>query len=310
MHERYFRKRKEIIMRGFYGGLVMLLAVLAVSVAPAAKSPKPAPAPVKPAPAAAAIPKPKDPKAANVLIVTGDDYPGHKWKLTTPVLAKAIGQDKRLHVYVVEDPMALASPDLHAYSVVVFHWMNWKKPGPGPAARENLLKFVSGGKGMVVVHFACGAFQGWDEYAKLTGRAWNPKLRGHDPRGPFRVNIVDADHPAIRGMKAFQAFDELQRQTLARADSARGVIEAWEDIAFIDYMDIEAEILQDLGREIAYDTTDAGGAVTTSLPDGTWYIHTRLSLPFSELYWNVPVDPAATDTIQLTSGNAEERIKF
>lgn len=110
--------------------------------------------------------------------------------------------------------------------------------------------------------------------------------------------------------QAFQAFDELQRQTLARADSARGVIEAWEDIAFIDYMDIEAEILQDLGREIAYDTTDAGGAVTTSLPDGTWYIHTRLSLPFSELYWNVPVDPAATDTIQLTSGNAEERIKF
>lgn len=110
--------------------------------------------------------------------------------------------------------------------------------------------------------------------------------------------------------QAFGAFDELQRQTLERADSARAVIESWEDIAFMDYMDIEAEILQSLGREIAYDTTDAAGAMTKSLQGGTWYIHTRLSLPFSELYWNVPVDPAATDTLQLTRGNAEERIKF
>jgi hypothetical protein len=110
--------------------------------------------------------------------------------------------------------------------------------------------------------------------------------------------------------QAFQEFDELQRQTLGRADSARAVIEAWEDIAFMDYMDIEGEILESLGREIVYDTTDAGGAATKSLKSGTWYIHTRLSLPFSELYWNVPVDPAATDTLQLTRGNAEERIKF
>jgi septal ring factor EnvC (AmiA/AmiB activator) len=41
--------------------------------------------------------------------------------------------------------------------------------------------------------------------------------------------------------QAFQAFDELQRQTLGRADSVRAVTEAWEDIAFMDYMDIEAE---------------------------------------------------------------------
>lgn len=110
--------------------------------------------------------------------------------------------------------------------------------------------------------------------------------------------------------QAFQEFDELQLQTLGRADSVRAVIEAWEDIAFMDYMDIEAGILESQGREIVYDTTDAGGAATQSLPSGTWFVHTRLSLPFSELYWNVPVDPAATDTLRLTRGNAEERIKF
>ncbi len=110
--------------------------------------------------------------------------------------------------------------------------------------------------------------------------------------------------------QAFQAFDELQRQTLGRADSARAVTEAWEDIAFMDYMDIEAEILENQGREILYDTTDAAGSATQSLPGGTWFIYTRLSLPFSELYWNVPVDPASTDTLRLTRENAEERIKF
>ena len=30
----------------------------------------------------------------------------------------------------------------------------------------------------------------------------------------------------------------VQQQTLERADSARGAIEAWEDIAFMDYMDM------------------------------------------------------------------------
>ena len=39
-----------------------------------------------------------------VLIVTGVDYPGHKWKLTAPVLAKAIAADKRLEVTVTEKP--------------------------------------------------------------------------------------------------------------------------------------------------------------------------------------------------------------
>lgn len=157
----------------------------------------------------AVMPAPKDPKATNVLIVTGIDYPGHKWKLTTPVLAKAIGKDKRLHVYVVEDPNALASQKLHAYAVVVHHWMNWKKPAPGPAARENLKKFLSGGKGMVMVHFACGAWQDWPEFVKLAGRVWNPKFRGHDPYRTFTVNIVDADHPITEGMKPFQTTDEM-----------------------------------------------------------------------------------------------------
>lgn len=155
------------------------------------------------------IPKPKRTDATHVLIVTGNDYPGHKWKLTTPVLAKAIGEDKRLEVQVLEDVELMASPDLHTYDVIVLHYMNWKTPPPQPEALENFRKFVADGKGLVVVHFACGAFQKWPEFVKIAGRVWNPKFRGHDPRGKFTVDMTDEKHPVTAGMKPFETSDEL-----------------------------------------------------------------------------------------------------
>lgn len=144
-----------------------------------------------------------------VLILTGNDYPGHKWKETTPVLEKALAADARLKITVVDQPDFLKSPDLHKYKVVVLHWMNWKTPDPGTEARANLQKFVENGGGLVMVHFACGAFQEWPEFVKIAGRVWDPKLRGHDPHGQFTVNIKDAEHPTTRGMKDFATTDEL-----------------------------------------------------------------------------------------------------
>ena len=103
---------------------------------------------------------------------------------------------------------------------------------------------------------------------------------------------------------AFGRFDDLQKRTLGRSDSVRAVIEAWEDIAFEDYPDVEAQLLEATGREIAYDTTNAEGVATSRLPGGRWYVHTRVPLPFSELYWNVLIDPGVSDTIRLTRDNA------
>jgi len=146
---------------------------------------------------------------ARVLLLTGVEHPAHHWRETAPFLAKAIGQDTRLGVTVVEDPAFLASPELGGYDVLVLNYMNWQVPDPGEVARENLRHFVEGGKGLVLMHFACGAFQGWPQYKEVAGRVWEPKLRGHDPRGPFRVRIVDAEHPITRGMDSFDTDDEL-----------------------------------------------------------------------------------------------------
>jgi type 1 glutamine amidotransferase len=144
-----------------------------------------------------------------VLIVTGIDYPGHKWKLTAPVLAKAIAADKRLSVTVTEEPNDLVKDKLGDYDVIVLHFMNWEVPDPGTKARANLKSAVQNGTGLVLVHFACGAFQEWPEFVKLAGRVWDPKLRGHDPHGKFTVKIVENKHPAMMGMTDFETVDEL-----------------------------------------------------------------------------------------------------
>jgi type 1 glutamine amidotransferase len=152
-------------------------------------------------------------KKARVLLVTGIDYPGHLWRQTAPVLAEALRKDPRLEVFTAEDPQLLDSGALARYDVVLLHWQNWQQPGPNAQARENLRRFVEGGKGLALVHFACGAWHDeWPEFANLAGRIWagnGPGVRQHDPYGPFRVEIAKPDHPAVSGLRDFDTQDEL-----------------------------------------------------------------------------------------------------
>lgn len=148
-------------------------------------------------------------QAAKVLIITGIDNPGHKWKQTAPVLAEAIAADERLDVIITEKPGDLADDKLGEYDVIVLHFMDWEVPDPGLAARTNLKRVIADGKGLVLVHFACGAFQEWPDFVELAGRVWEPKMRAHDPHGKFTVKITDARHPVMKGLKEFETVDEL-----------------------------------------------------------------------------------------------------
>ncbi len=151
--------------------------------------------------------EPADGPKPNILLVTGQEY--HDWKATAPALAAILRKDPRLRVKVVEDPRILADPSIHQYDAIVLNWMNWQAPSPGPEARENFKKYLAGGKGVFMMHFACGAWQDWPEFREIVARVWDPKLRGHDPRGKFRVEITGVKHPITAGLKAFEADDEL-----------------------------------------------------------------------------------------------------
>lgn len=155
------------------------------------------------------------PARKRVLLVTGMDYPGHLWRDTGPVIAAALSKDPRLEVFTIQDPNFMDSSALARYDVAIMHWQNWEQPGPGGAARTNLLNFVRSGKGVALVHFACGAWHGeWPEYEKVAGRIWfgaNPGQgkRQHDPYGAFKVELVKPAHAIVQGLEDFETQDEL-----------------------------------------------------------------------------------------------------
>jgi type 1 glutamine amidotransferase len=176
--------------------------------------------------AEAAAPAQAPARQTRILVLTGNEYPGHKWQETAPWIAKSLAVDSRMTVDVNTDPAFLASPELANYGAIVLNYLNWQSPPPGEKARENLKSFIAGGKGLVLVHNAVAAFGdqwvkrdgktiglnecGWPEVKEIFGRAWNPnRIHGHDPRGTFTVEFTAADHPITRGMKSFETVDEL-----------------------------------------------------------------------------------------------------
>ena len=106
--------------------------------------------------------------------------------------------------------------------------------------------------------------------------------------------------------QAFAEFNDLQ------TGSMRIVIDNWADGAFADIGEVFTAKQRASGLQMAVDTTDASGMVRLQAAPGQYWVHARYELPYSELYWNVPVtlergEPA---TVVLTRENAEERIKL
>lgn len=179
---------------------------------------------------------PASPARVRILVLTGNEYPGHLWRETAPLIARFLGDDRRLAVDVNEDPMFLASPRLGDYTVIVLNYLNWKCPDPGEQARANLERFVKNGKGLVIVHNACAAFQDWPEFREIAGRAWNPKrLRGHDPNGTFQVRMTCLDHPITKGLKPFETTDELYTCLLTEGRPVEVLAQATSKIDQRDY---------------------------------------------------------------------------
>jgi type 1 glutamine amidotransferase len=144
-----------------------------------------------------------------VLIVTGVDYPGHHWKETAPAIRQVLEQGERIDARIVEDHEFLSSDVIFDYDVILLHFKNYDPTKRAEQVQDNLKKFVSDGGGLVLYHFACGAFEQWPEFEQIAGRVWDKSKRPHDPRGPFTVKIVDHEHPITRDMKDFEADDEL-----------------------------------------------------------------------------------------------------
>lgn len=112
--------------------------------------------------------------------------------------------------------------------------------------------------------------------------------------------------------QAFERFDSLQRGTIRASDSIRILQENWADEAFAGVGDIFLAKQRAAGLDLAVDTTTAQGIARMQVDPGQYWVHARYELPYTELYWNVPitVERGEPTVVELTRENAQERPKL
>jgi type 1 glutamine amidotransferase/mono/diheme cytochrome c family protein len=167
-----------------------------------------------------------DEKPIRVLLVAGNEaHKWHNWERTTPVIKSQLEFDPRVKVTVSTDIEGALTKELPNHDVLVQNsYANWHDPKVlSPAAQKAWVDFLQNGGGMVVIHFANGAWNfslpmaetsDWPEYRKLVRRVWNHKgegdaKSGHDAFGPFQVNKTSLPHPIMEGLTNFAIVDEL-----------------------------------------------------------------------------------------------------
>ena len=123
-------------------------------------------------------------------------------------------------------------------------------------------------------------------------------------------NRLDAAQERVKLQtdSAFARFTQLQEATIGRSDSVRVARHRWAEEAFRDFEAVVAAKVQSLGRGEVADTTDAAGRAAFSVDEGRWWVYTRYTLPFEELYWNLELEVVGDTTrLELTGENAERR---
>ncbi|GMV05596.1 MAG: hypothetical protein AMXMBFR53_18730 [Gemmatimonadota bacterium] len=114
--------------------------------------------------------------------------------------------------------------------------------------------------------------------------------------------------------QAFEEFTRLQQATIRQSDSVRIMRENWGDEAFAGVSEVFLAKARAAGLMGVADTTDASGVARDNfkVKPGQYWVYARYSLPYTELYWNVPITVERGDPIQirLDRSNAQERIKL
>lgn len=172
------------------------------------------------------------PQKIQVLIITGQN--GHDWRSVTPELRKALEDTGRFEVRITEEFRGAGPETLAPYDLVVLNYFERRRPELwwGERAQNALLDFLRSGKGVVMYHFSVAAFEGWDEYEKLSGGNWRPNNGHHSPSHDFTVDIKDSDHPVTRGLKKSfpQPNDELYANLKWQPEGSYHVLAtAWDD---------------------------------------------------------------------------------
>ncbi|MEI7837684.1 MAG: ThuA domain-containing protein [Planctomycetota bacterium] len=131
----------------------------------------------------------------------------HDWKYSSPVIRGQLEASGRFEVTVTEDPSKTLedAQALAGYSLI---FMDYNGPEWSAAAKANFEAAVAGGTGLVVMHAADNAFDGWVEFEKMVGQLWREGT-SHGQFHEFPVTFVDREHPITKGLPDYRQTDEL-----------------------------------------------------------------------------------------------------
>ena len=172
------------------------------------------------------------PAKIQALVITGQN--GHDWKGVEPYLRKALEDTGRFEVRVTEEFRGGGPETLAPYDLVVLNYYEKRQKALwwGEGANHALLDFVRSGKGLVMYHFSTAAFEGWEEFDKMSGGNWRTNNGHHSAAHDFTVKVVDADHAITKGLKKEfpQPKDELYANLKWQpAGSFHVLATAWDD---------------------------------------------------------------------------------
>ena len=137
------------------------------------------------------------PKALRVLFLgdRGHHRPAERAKQLMPVM-----RERGINVTYTENVEALNAKTLASFDALIVYANIGKI---SPEQEQALLDYVAGGGGFVPLHCASFCFLNSDKYIALVGG----QFRRHTT-GTFRTQIVEPNHPLMKGFGGFESWDE------------------------------------------------------------------------------------------------------
>jgi len=148
-----------------------------------------------------------------VILVGGHGYDQKGFDVLWSSFSDIKGETWKGEPYTVFDDIA----DFDSDVIVMYNLSS----GMSATQKENLLKLLDQGVGLVVWHHALANCQDWPEFEKIAGgKFWlKPGTRNGEkvPKsgtgfGQVKMHIEETDHPITRGVVDFQLMDEPYNQ--------------------------------------------------------------------------------------------------
>jgi len=139
------------------------------------------------------------------LLITGAN--NHDWKRSAPFCKELLEKTGKFSITLTEDPSA-ALENAESLKDYQLFFLDYNGPQWSEDAKSNFEASVRDGTGLIVLHAADNAFEGWIEYEKMVGLLWREGA-GHGHFHEFTVTITDHGHPITRGLSDFSIWDEL-----------------------------------------------------------------------------------------------------